>query len=55
MPAVAQSYTELNSFPTNFRDAYPVQDVGEQGPGVQIDPAVESVMVGVVHVFRPRR
>jgi hypothetical protein len=23
IPTVAQSYTELNTFPTNFRDAYP--------------------------------
>ncbi|HVK11487.1 MAG TPA: hypothetical protein VM597_22140 [Gemmataceae bacterium] len=28
-----------------------VQDVCEQGPGVPVDVAVESVLAGVMHVF----
>jgi hypothetical protein len=39
------------------RLALVVEDVDEHGPGVQIDPAVKSVLAGVAaaHVCGPRR
>lgn len=30
LPTHAQSYTEVNAIPTNFRDAYPVETVFEE-------------------------